>query len=36
MMMNNKEITYDWKEITSFLAASTLLTTIIYGFTLIY
>lgn len=36
MMMNNKEITYDWKEVTSFLAGSILLTTIIFGFTFIY
>ncbi len=35
-MMNNNEITYDWKEVTSLIMASTLLTTIIYGFTFIY
>jgi len=35
-MMNNNEITYDWKEVTSILVASTFLTTIIYGFTFIY
>jgi len=36
MMMNNKEITYDWKEVTSLIAASTLLTSIIYGVTFIF
>ncbi|PYF06583.1 hypothetical protein BJ095_1084 [Ureibacillus chungkukjangi] len=34
--MNNKEITYDWKEVTSLIVASTLLTTFIYGFTFFY
>jgi len=34
--MNHKEITYDWKEFTSLILASTLLTSIIYGFTFIY
>lgn len=35
-MMNNKEVTYDWKEITSIIIASSLLTSIIYGFSFIY
>lgn len=34
--MNNKEITYDWKEVSSLIMASAFLTTVIYGFTFIY
>ena len=34
--MNNKEITYDWKEVTTIIVTSTLLTSFIYGFTFIY
>ena len=32
--MNNQEVTYNWIEVTSIIAASTLLTSFIYAFTL--